>query len=141
MFLVEDFVPDRIEFDLTVDKQEIAAGEPANVTVDGRFLYGAPAAGLALEGEVDLSTTREWERFPGFQFGLADEQEGEATRIPLADLPLVGDDGKATFPVADRPAAVDDAAAQRRRDGAHARSRRPRRRALARPRHPPDRRR
>ena len=53
MFLVEDFVPDRIEFDLTADKTEIAAGEAANVTVDGRFLYGAPAAGLALEGEVD----------------------------------------------------------------------------------------
>ena len=36
MFLVEDFVPDRIEFDLTADKTEIAQGETANVTVDGR---------------------------------------------------------------------------------------------------------
>ena len=52
-FLVEDFVPDRIEFDMTSDKPEIAPGETANITVDGRFLYGAPAAGLALEGEVD----------------------------------------------------------------------------------------
>ena len=50
MFLVEDFVPDRIEFDLTSDTDEIAAGETANVTVDGRFLYGAPAAGLAHRG-------------------------------------------------------------------------------------------
>ncbi len=99
MFLVEDFVPDRIEFDLTSDKPEIAAGEAANVTVDGRFLYGAPAAGLAIEGEVTLSTKREWASFAGYSFGLADEQEGEATRIPLTDLPLVGDDGKATFPV------------------------------------------
>ena len=99
MFLVEDFVPDRIEFDLTADKQEIAAGETANVTVDGRYLYGAPAAGLAIEGETTLSTTREWDRFPGYEFGLADEQQGDATRIPLTDLPLVGDDGKATFPV------------------------------------------
>ena len=99
MFLVEDFVPDRIEFDLSSDKPEIAAGEAANVTVDGRFLYGAPAAGLALEGEVTLSTKREWASFAGYSFGLADEQEGEATRIPLTGLPLVGDDGKATFPV------------------------------------------
>ena len=99
MFLVEDFVPDRIEFTLTSDRDEITVGEPANITVDGRFLYGAPAAGLALEGEATIDTTREWEDFPKFQFGLADEQEGEATRIPLADLPLVGDDGKATFPV------------------------------------------
>ena len=92
-------MPDRIEFDLSSDKTEIGVGEPANVTVDGRFLYGAPAAGLALEGETTLSTTREWKPFKGYVFGLADEQEGDATRIPLADLPLVGDDGKATFPV------------------------------------------
>ncbi|CAN7172511.1 alpha-2-macroglobulin family protein [Aminobacter sp. LjRoot7] len=99
MFLVEDFVPDRIEFTLTSDRNEIAAGETAEATVDGRFLYGAPAAGLALEGELTLSTKRQWDSFKGYYFGLADEQEGEATRIPLTDLPVVGDDGKATFPV------------------------------------------
>ena len=98
-FLVEDFVPDRIEFDLTSDKKEIAVGEAADVTVDGRFLYGAPAAGLTLEGESVIATTREWEAFPNYVFGLADEQEGDATRVPLVDLPVVGDDGKATFPV------------------------------------------
>ncbi len=99
MFLVEDFVPDRIEFTLTSDRDEIAVGETANATVDGRFLYGAPAAGLALEGEVTLSTKREWDAFKGYSFGLADEQDGEATRTPLSGLPLVGDDGKATFPI------------------------------------------
>ncbi|MBA3447047.1 MAG: alpha-2-macroglobulin family protein, partial [Pseudaminobacter sp.] len=56
-------------------------------------------AGLALEGEINLSTMREWERFDGYFFGLADEEESAATRIPLAGLPLVGDDGKAVFPV------------------------------------------
>ncbi|MCO5069912.1 MAG: alpha-2-macroglobulin family protein [Rhizobiaceae bacterium] len=99
LFLVEDFVPDRIEFDLTSDKTEIDQSEAANLTVDGRFLYGAPAAGLALEGDVTLTTNRQWDAFKGYWFGLADEQEGEATRTPLTDLPLVGDDGKATFPV------------------------------------------
>ncbi|RUW70300.1 MG2 domain-containing protein, partial [Mesorhizobium sp. M1E.F.Ca.ET.063.01.1.1] len=99
MFLVEDFVPDRIEFDLTADKKEIAQDETANVSVDGRFLYGAPAAGLALEGEMTLSTTSSWDRFKDFTFGLADEQSAEPTVTPLANLPLVGDDGKATFPV------------------------------------------
>lgn len=99
MFLVEDFVPDRIEFDLTSDKPEIAVGETANITVDGRFLYGAPAAGLALEGEVTLSTKRQWDRFKGYYFGLADEEQGEATRLPLDGLSKVDDNGKATFPV------------------------------------------
>ncbi|MGB3387456.1 MAG: alpha-2-macroglobulin, partial [Pseudaminobacter sp.] len=99
MFLVEDFMPDRIEFDLTGDREEITAGEAAELTVDGRFLYGAPAAGLALEGEVTIATRREWQRFKGYVFGLADEEEGDATRIPLAGLPPVGDDGKAVFPL------------------------------------------
>jgi uncharacterized protein YfaS (alpha-2-macroglobulin family) len=99
MFLVEDFVPDRIEFDLSADKQEIAQGETANVTVDGRFLYGAPAAGLALEGELTLSTKRNWDRFKGYSFGLADEQAAEPSVTPFTDLPVVGEDGKATFPV------------------------------------------
>ncbi len=99
MFLVEDFVPDRIEFDLTSDKPEIAQGETADVTVDGRFLYGAPAAGLGLEGETTLAATRDWDRFKGFSFGLADEQTAEPTVTPLTGLPVVGDDGKASFPV------------------------------------------
>ncbi len=99
MFLVEDFVPDRIEFDLSSDRTEIDRGETANVTVDGRFLYGAPAAGLAIEGETTLSASPTWDRFKGFSFGLADEQAAEPSVTPLANLPLVGDDGKATFPV------------------------------------------
>ncbi len=99
VFLVEDFVPDRIEFDLSADKTEIAQGKAANVTVDGRFLYGAPAAGLALEGETTLSATTEWGRFKNFVFGLEDEQTSEPSVTPLTGLPVVGDDGKATFPV------------------------------------------
>ncbi len=98
-FLVEDFVPDRIEFDLTADKTETALRSPVEVNVDGRFLYGAPAAGLELEGNVTLSATRDWARFPGYQFGLADEEPGDATRIDLSDLPVVDDNGKASFPL------------------------------------------
>lgn len=98
-FLVEDFVPDRIEFDMTADRKEMAAGDTATIEIDGRFLYGAPAAGLALEGEIALTTSRQWDSFKGYYFGLADEQQGDATRIPLEDLPVIGDDGKATFPV------------------------------------------
>ena len=91
-FLVEDFVPDRIEFDLTVDTPEIAAGDAAELSLDGRYLYGA---GLDLEGEVAVGVKREWEKFPGFLFGLADE-EVEAVSVPL-DLDATDDDGKAAF--------------------------------------------
>lgn len=96
-FLVDDFVPDRIEFDITSEAKEIVVGEPASVSIDGRYLYGAPAAGLGLEGEIALKPTRENATFPGYQFGLADEEETETVRIPLDALDDTDEDGKATF--------------------------------------------
>ncbi|MCC2612518.1 alpha-2-macroglobulin family protein [Neorhizobium petrolearium] len=99
-FLVDDFVPDRVEFDMTSEAKEIEIGQPVSVNVDGRFLYGAPAAGLDLEGEITLKPTRENAAFPGFLFGLADEEETEAVRIPLDALEPTDEDGKATFDAA-----------------------------------------
>ncbi len=96
-FLVDDFVPDRIEFDMTSEAKEIVVGEPTSVSIDGRYLYGAPAAGLGLEGEIALKPTRENATFPGYQFGLADEEETETVRIPLDALDDTDEDGKATF--------------------------------------------
>ncbi|GHD11196.1 membrane protein [Tianweitania populi] len=99
-FLVEDFVPDRMEFDLAAASPEIAVGEADTMSVDGRFLYGAPAAGLSIEGEVNVRTTRNWARFPGFQFGLADEDSEEQGQVlPLENLPVLDDEGKASFDV------------------------------------------
>lgn len=97
-FLVEQFVPDRIEFDLEMATPEIAIGETARVALDGRYLYGAPAAGMELEGEVTVGTRRDWDRFPGYQFGLADE-EVEAVTTPLA-LDPTDEDGHAEFEAA-----------------------------------------
>lgn len=104
-FLVEDFTPDRIEFDLSSEQEEVAIGQTATIDVDGRYLYGAPAADMSLEGEVVVSTTREWERFNGYFFGLADEgsndddDDEQSTRIDLQDLPVTDEDGKAQFEV------------------------------------------
>ncbi|MEP6192966.1 MAG: alpha-2-macroglobulin family protein [Nitratireductor sp.] len=98
-FLVEDFVPDRIAFDLAADREEIALGEAASVEVDGRYLYGAPAEGLALEGQLAITRSREWARFPGYRFGLEDEEDVEDVRVALDGLPRTGSDGKAAFPV------------------------------------------
>ncbi|KAA0691432.1 hypothetical protein DTW90_28440 [Neorhizobium sp. P12A] len=98
-FLVDDFVPDRTEFDLKSDAKAFDVGTPVPVTVDGRYLYGAPAAGLNLEGEVVLKTTRQNADFPGYQFGLVDEQASDDTRIPLDNLEPLDDNGHATFDV------------------------------------------
>jgi uncharacterized protein YfaS (alpha-2-macroglobulin family) len=98
-FLVEDFVPDRIEFDLTSAAKEIQTGQPVAVDVDGRFLYGAPAAGLTLEGDIGLKQTRERADYKGYLFGLADEESQEETRTPLEGLEPLDDQGKATINV------------------------------------------
>ncbi len=72
-FLVEDYVPDRIEFDLTSSAGHISQQTPAKVEVSGRFLYGAPATDLDLEGEVTIAAAKERSGFAGYEFGLADE--------------------------------------------------------------------
>jgi uncharacterized protein YfaS (alpha-2-macroglobulin family) len=98
-FLVEDYVPDRLEFDLAVPAGKIARDKPATLTVDGRYLYGAPASALDLEGEIVVAPAKERPGFAGYKFGLADE-EVETSRTPLEDLPQTDDKGKASFEVA-----------------------------------------
>ncbi len=97
-FMVEDYVPDRLEFTLASPTGTISKSQGAKVTVDGRYLYGAPAAGLGLEGEVVVLPTRERPQWKGYEFGLADEQ-AEPTREPIADLPAADNRGKAAFTV------------------------------------------
>lgn len=98
-FLVDDFVPDRIEFDMTSEAKEIEAGVAAPVSVEGRYLYGAPGAGLEIEGDVALKPTREDPAYPGYVFGLADEEAIEESRIPLEGLGVLDEAGKTTFDV------------------------------------------
>jgi alpha-2-macroglobulin len=97
-FLVEDYVPDRIEFDLASKAKGLSKTSAAEITVDGRFLYGAPAAKLELEGEVIISPASERPGFARYQFGLADE-DVETTRQPLENLPATDANGKARFAV------------------------------------------
>ncbi len=97
-FMVEDYVPDRLEFELASPTGKIAPGEPAEITLNGRFLYGAPAAGLDIEGEMLLTAAKERPGFPGYTFGLASESVN-AEQQPLSDLPETDDNGKATFKI------------------------------------------
>jgi alpha-2-macroglobulin len=102
-FLVEDYVPDRLEFDLATPATSISPTSPAEVSLDGRFLYGAPAADLDLEGELNIAKAAERPGYPGYAFGLdtdADEDEVGAESVPLADLPQTDAAGKAKFTVA-----------------------------------------
>ncbi|MGL4309609.1 MAG: alpha-2-macroglobulin family protein, partial [Paracoccaceae bacterium] len=70
-FLVEDFLPERIDFTLALPNP-IRLGDAPELALDARYLFGAPAADLAVEGEVKLSAVEELEAFPGFRFGRHD---------------------------------------------------------------------
>lgn len=104
-FMVEDYVPDRIEFDLTTEAKTIAPDAPFKMSVDGRFLYGAPASALQLEGEIAIATATERPGYAGYQFGTnkdtsSDDEEGANEKQPLEDLPETDANGRATFDVA-----------------------------------------
>jgi uncharacterized protein YfaS (alpha-2-macroglobulin family) len=98
-FLVDDFVPDRLEFDIASEAKSVEPGVAVPVTVDGRYLYGAPAAGLMLEGEVNIRPTRTNPDFERYVFGLADEEQSEDTRIPLETLEPLDEAGHTAFDV------------------------------------------
>jgi uncharacterized protein YfaS (alpha-2-macroglobulin family) len=95
-FVVEDYVPDRMEFELATTAKDVSKTNAAEITVDGRYLYGAPAANLDLEGEVSIGPADERAGFPRYQFGTADEKV-ERTRQPLDGLPSTDGNGKAKF--------------------------------------------
>ena len=98
-FLVEDFVPERLELKLEAGSPALVPQEPGVVKLSGRYLYGPPAAGLAIEGEIAIkATTKDVPGFPGYRFGLADEQISPV-RKPLEGLPVTGDEGKADVAV------------------------------------------
>jgi len=98
-FMVEDYVPERIEFDLTAKDKQIKAEVPVELQVDGHFLYGAPASGLQLEGDLLVAPAAERPGFAGYQFGVADEETTSNERTPIENLPEADAKGVATFPV------------------------------------------
>lgn len=51
-FLVEDYVPERLEVTLKAAQAALHRGEDAQVDVAARYLYGAPGAGLDVSGSV-----------------------------------------------------------------------------------------
>ncbi len=98
-FMVEDYVPDRIQFDLTSKDTVISQKMPAQVSVDGHFLYGAPASDLDLSGTMTIGAADERPGFAGYSFGVADD-DVTAVRQELDDLPTTDAKGQVTFPVA-----------------------------------------
>jgi uncharacterized protein YfaS (alpha-2-macroglobulin family) len=94
-FLVEDYIPDRIEFDLKSKTAKATVGEGAILTVDGRYLFGAPGAGLDLEASMTVAEDhRPFAEWRDYQFGLMDERI-DAVQTVASDLPQTDINGHA----------------------------------------------
>ena len=97
-FRVEDFEPERLDFELKTEATAIDPSAPAPLALDARFLYGAPAAGLNVEGEAVLKAARDLAAYPGYFFGLADETF-ETGYEPFSGI-TTDPEGHAEIPVA-----------------------------------------
>ena len=72
-FLVEDFLPERIDFTLALASPDIRLGDTPDLTLAAKYLFGAPGADLAVEGEVLLRAAKELTGFEGYVFGRHDQ--------------------------------------------------------------------
>ncbi|WP_299209723.1 alpha-2-macroglobulin family protein [uncultured Tateyamaria sp.] len=70
--LVEDFIPDRIDVTLTADDAPLDLDTPAIVDVDAQYLFGAPGADLAVEGDIQVRQRTGLAAHPGYLFGRHD---------------------------------------------------------------------
>ncbi|MBC2836264.1 alpha-2-macroglobulin family protein [Paragemmobacter straminiformis] len=71
-FLVEDFLPERIDFTLGLPER-LSLGAQPDLTVEARYLFGAAGADLAIEGETMIRAAAELDGWQGYRFGREDE--------------------------------------------------------------------
>ena len=94
-FLVEDFVPERLALKLDPAVDALSPQEPGTIKLAGHYLYGPPAADLAVEGEIVVKpSAKDLPGFAGYRFGLADEQIAPI-RKTLSGLPKTNAEGNA----------------------------------------------
>jgi uncharacterized protein YfaS (alpha-2-macroglobulin family) len=72
--LVEDFLPERIDFDLALPDAPLRAGDSPPLRIDARYLFGAPGADLSIDGQITLSVANWVATWPGYRFGRYDSQ-------------------------------------------------------------------
>ncbi|MEO4047743.1 alpha-2-macroglobulin [Pseudomonas sp. CAU 1711] len=100
-FLVEDFLPERLALELKGNDQPLAPSDEASFQIEGRYLYGAPASGNRLGGQVYVRPLREAvAALPGYQFGSLTEDE-LSQDLELEEIALDAQ-GKATLKLENR---------------------------------------
>ncbi len=98
-FLVEDFVPERLELKLDAKTPRLAPDATGQVNVNGRYLYGPAAGDLALEGEIVIRPRKKGPRnFSDYHVGI-DTEEFSPLRKNLRGLPRTNSRGQASVPL------------------------------------------
>lgn len=74
-FLVEDYVPERLDVTLTPVEPVLRTGAPAEIDIAARYLFGTAGADLPISGEVSVSVAEEptIPGLDGYSYGLDDE--------------------------------------------------------------------
>ena len=97
-FLVEDFEPDRLAFDVTAADSPVQTGTATPITVAAKYLYGATAPGLTIEADAVLRPTTTLAAYPGYTFGRLDDAI-QTDRESLGTVGTTDDKGNATAEV------------------------------------------
>ncbi len=72
-FLVEDFEPERLAFEISTPQGPVTAGDVTAVSVAAKYLYGATAPGLDIEAASIVRAVPTLNDFPGYTFGRVDD--------------------------------------------------------------------
>jgi uncharacterized protein YfaS (alpha-2-macroglobulin family) len=93
-FLVEDFEPERLAFDISAPDAPIAFGEVASVDVAAKYLYGATAPDLVVEADAVIKPVNALPAYPGYVFGRLDDAF-QTYRESLGSVGVTDADGNA----------------------------------------------
>ena len=79
--LVEDFLPERIDFALELGDAPRPPSGVLTTDISARWLFGAPAADLPVEGQMILSPARSLPGWDGYEFGRHDETAPQSAEM------------------------------------------------------------
>ncbi len=97
-FLVEDFEPERLAFEVSAPDAPMVVGEVTAIDVAAKYLYGATAPKLAIEADAIISPRTTLDAFPGYVFGREDDTV-ETSREPLGVVGTTDEAGNAVAEV------------------------------------------
>ncbi len=97
-FLVEDFEPERLAFEVTAPDVPVVVGEVTPVSVMAKYLYGATAPNLAIEADAVIRPVTSLPKWPGYIFGREDDPI-QTDRFPLGLVGTTDEEGNATAEV------------------------------------------